>query len=929
MSISPGSKLLHYEVLAPLGAGAMGEVWRARDPRLAREVAVKVLPPQFSENEERLQRFEREARSVASLNHSCVAQIYDVGQAEDLCFIVLELVPGETLEERIARGPLPLDEALAVCARIADGLEAAHDAGIIHRDLKPANVRLTPDVRVKLLDFGLARSAYDGEGAGSSDSVLSTTEGSILGTPTYMAPEQARGQPIDRRVDVWAFGCVLYECLTGQRAFPGKTISDVLAAVLEHEPDWSALPELPAPVETLLRRCLVKDQRQRLRDVGEARLLFDDPDGVTQGDAAAAASAEAPPHLLRARTWLALTSIALLASLIALAWPDRNLGPAGALGPVHLSVEPPADARILFAGDLSGPPVVSPDGTMIAFAATRVGEPRRLWIRRLDEPDARELFGTENALFPFWSPDGRELGFFSLRSLQRYDVTTDTVSHVTETGAARGGAFTGDGRILYAPSFLSGLMLVAADGSSDPVKLTALDPDLHTSHRWPSMVADTDWFVYSGVTANVGESEHNGIYLGKLDGSVPPRRLLASHFHGQIIDDLLLHVKAGSLLATPVDPDTGELGGHATTLAKGIAPDSSTWHGQFSASAAGVLALKRPAAAANDTSPETYSWSLSGDRVSQISYEGRPVTAYAEGTPMYTMSLRPDGEMLAMDAVSADGYTDIWLYPTRVRRSEPATEVEEQGLIFVPKPERLTFLPGPEYLPVWSPDGSEVAFRWDGDDDHPRGIYRKRVGGGSEALVRDNQGEDDHVSSWTPDGRYLIVTTGTIVNSASNDVIAVPLDGGPELPLVTEPGSQWNGRVSPDGRWLAYADTSKRASVFVIAFGPGWEGVPPEGRWLVSEDLGYEPRWSPSGDELFYMTSTGMLVAVDVDTSGESFSFSSPEELFQTPWNLDRTYDPVPDEENKTASFVFLDSDDAVAGPISVILGWQALLGER
>ncbi|RKY16741.1 MAG: hypothetical protein DRQ55_17375 [Planctomycetota bacterium] len=928
MPLAQGSTLLHYEILAPLGVGAMGEVWRARDPRLGREVAVKVLPSRFAHDKERLLRFEREARAVASLNHSCVAQIHDVGQEDELCFIVLEFVPGETLEDRIGRGPLPLDEALAVCARIADGLEAAHDVGIIHRDLKPANVRITPDGQVKLLDFGLARSAHDGEGSTTgSDSVLATADGSVLGTPTYMAPEQARARPIDRRVDVWAFGCVLFECLTGRRAFPGRSLSEVLAAVLEHEPNWSLLPALPQPVETLLRRCLIKDPRLRLRDVGEARLLFDDPDGAALGAGGTATRTDAAPHVLRARTWLAITSVALVATLLALAWQQTAGGAAGIPGPMHLSIDAPDGARILFGGDLSGPPTVSPDGSTVAFVAVRDDGLRRLWTRRLDELQARELLGTDNATFPFWSPDGRELGYFADNSLRRYDLSTDTVSRITETGQARGGAFTGDGRILYTPNFRSGLFLVDADGSGAPVELTIRDPNMHTSHRWPAMIAGTDRFVFSAVTAAVGENDHNGLYLGSLDGSEPPRRVVSSHYSGQVIDGMLLHVKNSSLLATPIDLDTGTLGGRASTLAKGLAPDASTWHGQFSASPTGVLVLSRLPSTTNDPGTKSYD-RAAGDRVSYWSYDGRPVTTYAEGTPMFGVSLRPDGQMLATAVLSADGFTDIWLYAARLLSGQDPDDIEA-GRLHAPAPQRLTFLPGAEYVPVWSPDGTEVAFFWDGDDDRPRGIYRKRIGDGSETLVRDNQGGFEHPYSWTPDGRFLIVTTDTRLISDENDVIAVPLDVGPDVPLVIAPGPQLHGQVSPDGRWLAYGDLSDGALVFVIAFAPAWPGSPPEGRWLVSENGGYEPRWSPSGDELFYVTDTGVLIAVDVETGGESFSFSSPEALFQTPWNLDRNYEPIPDHQGDTVGFAFLDSDVAAQGPISVILGWHELLGER
>ncbi|MFT7464045.1 MAG: Tol biopolymer transport system component, partial [Pseudohongiellaceae bacterium] len=511
--------------------------------------------------------------------------------------------------------------------------------------------------------------------------------------------------------------------------------------------------------------------------------------------------------------------------------------------------------------------------------------------------------------------------------LNRYDLSTDTVSRVTEVGAARGGTFTGDGRILYTPNFRSGLFLVDADGSGAPVELTIRDPDLHTSHRWPTMIAGTDRFMYSAVTATVGENDNNGLYLGSLDGSEPPRRVMSSHYSAQVIDGMLLHVKDGSLLATPIDPDSGTLGGRATTLAKGLVPDASTWHGQFSASPSGVLVLSRLPSTTDGPSTKSYN-SAYGDRISYWSYDGRPVRTYAGGTPMYGMSLRPGGQMLAAEVLSPDGFSDVWLYPARLLNGQDQDDVEA-GTVHVPAPQRLTFLPGAEYEPVWSPDGKEVAFFWDGDDDRPRGIYRKRIGGGTEALVRDNQGRFDHPTAWTPDGRFLILTTDTRLISDQNDVIAVPLDGGPDVPLVVAPDTQNEGRVSPDGRWLAYNDLTDGETVFVIPFAPAWPGSPPEGRWLVSENSGYEPRWSPSGDELFYMSDTGVLTAVDVETGGESFSFSSPEALFQTPWNLDRSYEPIPDHEGNTAGFAFLDSDVAVAGPISVILGWQELLGDR
>jgi tRNA A-37 threonylcarbamoyl transferase component Bud32 len=694
-TLSAGQSLGHYTILGPLDAGAMGEVWRAQDTRLGREVAVKVLPSHFVDDEERLRRFEREARSLASLNHPCVAQIHAVDQIGDHCFLVLELVPGETLGERIARGPLPPAEALALCARIADGLEAAHEAGVIHRDLKPDNVRVTPHGEVKLLDFGLARPVREKDADASTDSVLTTEAGRLLGTPTYMAPEQARGRPIDRRVDVWAFGCVLYECLTGRRAFTGESLSDVLAAVLQHEPDYDALPPLPPSVAALLRRCLVKDPRQRLRDVGEARLLFDDPSTMEPGASAAGTGEGAEPGTgakAHTRAWRMIAAVTTLAALVASVMLLREPDPMPASGPLHVTVEPPPGSEIVFSGDFSGPPVVSPDGSMIVFSATSADGERQLWLRRLDELEPQALPGTQEANFPFWSPDCREIGFFAGLHLCRLDLASGAIHQVADVLSARGGAFTGDGRIVYAASFRGGLSIVDVAGGA-PTPLTTLDDGLHTSHRWPSMVAGTDRFVFNAVTSVVGEQRNNGIYLGSLEGREPPRRVLPSDFSAQVVDGWLLYAKDSSLLAERLELDSAQTGGQPLVLAKGLAPDPSTWHAQFSASPAGVLAWRRRNTVAKQESLPQYSWSATGDRVSAWRYDGGHLTTYATGTPMFSMALSPDGSMLAMDALSPDGFTDIVVCPTRFGLDQASEEF--QNLLASPAP------PPPRHLPAW------------------------------------------------------------------------------------------------------------------------------------------------------------------------------------------------------------------------------------
>ncbi len=479
MPLPPGSTLAFYQILGPLGAGAMGEVYRAKDTRLGREVAIKVLPEHFADDAERLKRFEREATTLASLNHPNVAQIHGVDQVGDICFLVLELVPGESLEERLKRGPLPLDEALDVCRQIAEGLEAAHEAGVIHRDLKPANVRITPDGKVRVLDFGLAKPAkVKGKGS-STDSVLSTEAGRLLGTPTYMAPEQARGKPIDKRVDIWAFGCVLYECLSGQRAFVGDTVSDVLAAVIEREPDWTRLPAATPPrVRELIERCLAKDSRARLRDAGEARVLLQAPHEARSG-----AGAHAPGT----GTWVPWgVSVTLAAGLSFALLRVPRAASGETPREIHTSILTPpgkylesevtVDETTLLA--------IAPDGERVAFVATD-GTTRLLYVRSLDSALASPVSGSEGASCPFFSPDGRWVAFHALGRLWKAPVSGGSPVELGEASVARGGAWGPDGTIVFPRDATSGLSRISNAGS-ESIALTQLDSASHErSHRWP------------------------------------------------------------------------------------------------------------------------------------------------------------------------------------------------------------------------------------------------------------------------------------------------------------------------------------------------------------------------------------------------------------------------------------------------------------
>ncbi|MFN0009028.1 MAG: protein kinase domain-containing protein, partial [Planctomycetota bacterium] len=509
MKLSPGRTLAHYEILGPLGAGAMGEVYRAKDSKLGREVAIKVLPEHFADDPERLKRFEREAKTLASLNHPNVAQIFGVDQVADMGFLVLELEPGESLEDRLKRGPLAVDETIDVCRQIAEGLEAAHEAGVIHRDLKPANVRLTPDGKVKVLDFGLAKPANESAGGSSTDSVLTTEAGRLLGTPTYMAPEQARGKSIDKRVDIWAFGCVMYECLTGKRAFDGETLTDVLAIVLHEEMDASKLPvSLPSGVRDLLVRCLAKDPRQRLRDIGDARLalersgVFEERVGDERG-ARISALGRSLPWSACALLGIALVLVSLQAFGFIELWSSRAVAPASAQGALHVSLTlPPGDE----VGNIRERPIaISPDGTLVVYVGLRDNR-AQLYLRPLGQSEPSPIAGTEGAKSPFFSPDGRWVGFFAQGKLKKVTVGGTALQVLADAPFARGGCWGADDTLYFAPTNVSGLWKVRASGGA-ATELTRLDrASGEISHRWPHVLPDGQALLYS-IWTGPGQDE--------------------------------------------------------------------------------------------------------------------------------------------------------------------------------------------------------------------------------------------------------------------------------------------------------------------------------------------------------------------------------------------------------------------------------------
>jgi Tol biopolymer transport system component len=726
-----------------------------------------------------------------------------------------------------------------------------------------------------------------------------------------MSPEQARGRPLDKRSDIWSFGVVLYEMLTGISPFTGETVSDSIGAILHKDVDLEKLPATASHVvRRVLTRCLERDRKRRLRDIGDARLELES--GAEVGEAVVA-----PASRRGARSWV-LALFLVVGGLIGVFVGFR----AAEVPPprvAHLSIEPPPGTRLRYSGDLAGPAVVSPDGSMIAFSAGREGEPQRLWVRRLGEPSAKEIGGTDGAIFPFWSPDSATVGFFTVEKLRRVDLATGTMRTVCDVTEARGGSWTYDGRIIFSPAFYSPLYIVDEDGGT-PKPITTLDDDKHTTHRWPFALGDgRRYLFFASHRARTLRAENQGIYVGSLDGS-EPRQLVHTEFGGLYVDDRILFVRDGVLLASRVDLDAAELVGDLSVVARDVAADPATWHHQFSASAAGVLVFNRKGAAeglSETTVQDVGSFELEGDTVAALDETGSLLTNYADGVPHTTMVLSPDGASIALSVPTKDGSLDLWIYPT----------AWVGDMLMRPNPRRITFLEGSEDFPVWSPDSAEIAFaRRDVSNGTP-GIYRKRIGGGQEELLLAADEAPAFPTDWTKDGKYLVFTREAWQSTRENDIWALPLDGGEPIPLVQSPVLDQNGRVSPVGRWLAYVSReSGQLEVYVIPFAPAWEENLRGRRWQVSLDGGNAPRWSSDGKELYYITRSGMLMEIEVEATADAFEFTSARSVFQTPWEIGSSYGVFPDESELRTKFVFNDRRQALDAPISVILNWQRLL---
>jgi serine/threonine protein kinase len=891
MSLTPGTRLGAYEIVAPLGAGGMGVVYRARDTRLGREVALKFLPEDFATDPERHARFEREAKLLASLNHPHIASLHGLEHLDGQHALAMELVEGEGLDARIARGAVPPDEAIPIALQIADALEAAHEKGIVHRDLKPANVKVRPDGTVKVLDFGLAKTWE--ERVANSDPALSPTitqhhtrAGVILGTAAYMSPEQARGKPVDKRADIWAFGCLVYELLTGERTFGGDTVTDVIAAVVTREPDWSALPAGVTPrTRQALQRCLEKDPRRRFRDIGDARFELEEgarPPVAQPSTPVLTPSTSAEPPRRPVLPWIAAAlAVALAVGFAAAYIRATSVRPR----PVRAYVLPPDKTHFTFNGATGGA-ILSPDGTRIVFAASDDSGRKLLWLRPLDSLTAQPLEGTDGASYPFWSPDSRFVAFFVPGKMKKIDIQGGPPQTICDASSGRGGAWSQDGVIVFASDVYGGLRRVSSAGGASAA-ITELDRSRgQTSQRWPVFLPDGRHFLYWAGNPTASSQETKGIYVGKLDDKSQRFLLQTDSDALYAPPGYLLYLREQSLMAHPFDAGSLTFNGEAFPVAEDVASPESYRLGRFSVSQDGSLAY------------------LTGQsdraQVLWLNASGQETGPEGEAAIVGGIRLSPSGQTLA--AIVQEPQTknvDVWLVDlTRGVRT------------------RFTFDAAADFDPVWSPDGSRVA--WASNAKGHFDIYAKSSTGAGEAELLLTSDADKYCTDWSRDGRFVAYTQLDPKGNNGADIWILPLVGDrTPTPFLATQFNEGNAVFSPDTRWLAYqSNESGKAEIYITPFPQAG------GKWQVSQGGGLTPSWRADGQGIYYSTPDGRLMAASVASKGPAVEVGAPREFSKlqmaSPNPGAWSYAVAP----KNDRVLILQSEKGVAVPLTLVTHW-------
>jgi eukaryotic-like serine/threonine-protein kinase len=876
--LTAGVRIGHYEITSFLDAGGMGEVYRARDTRLKRDVAIKVLSSEWSQDADRVERFKREAETLAALNHPRIAQIYGLEESGDTLCLILEFVEGDTLADRLAQGALPLAQSLDLARQIAEALEAAHERGIVHRDLKPANVKLTPDGKVKVLDFGLAKVLLPQPVTSQSPTIgTGSLPGLILGTAGYMAPEQAKGRNVDARSDIWAFGCVLYEMLVGKTAFPGESVVEVLSAILHIEPDWNALPATTTPaVRSLLQRCLQKDPRLRLRDIADARFQIEDLQSPAVAPVAPAASRVPSPPARERAAWIAAVAI-LAAGVVGLSLQRSTTAP---LRPPEMRLQivtPPEASPSGFS--------LSPDGRNLVYTSQS-----KLWLRPLDSEKVELLPGTEGSFTTtFWSPDSLALGFATSDHLKRFDMAgklARTLSNVPAGVGSRNASWNGAGNLLIGSAGDHLPLYLFSSSNGGATEATQLAPD-QTTQGYPYFLPDGNHFLLFARTIN-----GQGIYVGSLDSKQTKHLFEADSAAVFAPPDYILFARRGALLAQRLDLTSLAPVGEPVSLASEVFVDTSVG----STSVRGILA-------ASASSAGVVAFRARGERT-QLAWVNRAgqVLKMITGTDRVSdtgqgddLSLSPDGHTVAF-AKTINGNKDIWLIDLE-------TEIGR----------RFTFADGWDGRPVWSPDSKQLIF-----SSLRKGVldlYQRATSGTEpeKMLLETHEGKTAH--DWSRDGRYILYQSSN--PQTSDDLWALPVSGKPSpVPFVQTDTLECCGRFSPDGRFAAYQSwETGRSEIYVQSFmGAG-------SKQRISTEGGTGPRWRRDGKELFYRAADGNLMSVSIDLGVAAVKAGPPTPLFRLPTPV---YVPSLDGKSFLTNIVV-----EPASPVTVLLNWDPTAKRR
>jgi len=894
MTLAAGTRLGPYEILSPLGAGGMGEVYRARDTRLERTVAIKVLPPHLSESPEFRQRFEREAKTISSLSHPHICALYDVGHEDGTDYLVMEFLEGETLTERLAKGPLPLEQVLRYGIEMADALDKAHRQGVIHRDLKPGNIMLTKS-GVKLVDFGLAKALAPVSFPSSLTALPTqapdlTAEGTLLGTLQYMAPEQLESKEADARTDIFAFGAVLYEMATGQKAFSGKSQASLIAAILEREPPAisSVQPMTPPALDRVVKTCLAKDPEDRWQSAHD---IGSELKWIAEGGSQAGLAAPLVSRRKSRERMAWSVTVAALAALLCgfLFLRQRRESPRM----FQSSILPPENTQFSFGGS---PMAVSPDGRRIAFVARPPEGASLLWVRPFDAPSAQPLAGTEGAARPFWSPDSRFLGFFAAGKLKKIAASGGPPQTLCDAPFGGGGTWNRDGVILFVPSFGDPIHRVSSSGgAASPV--TQVDERQGAIQAWPFFLPDGRHFLYLGQVAGaVRRQEATAIYLGSLDSK--DRRLLL-HTRSNVAyapsfadasQGLLLFLRERTLLARPFDAKRLQLTGEAFPVAEQVQFFGAGGSATFSVSENGILA---------------YQASAVGELSQLLWFDrgGKQLESAGAAADYYHPRLSHDGRRVAVavvDPQTAD--LDIWLYDLARRVST-----------------RFTFGPAVNIFPIWSPDDSRIVFASNRKGLHD--LYQKPASGtGDDELLLFSATSSKFPTDWSQEGGLIAFHSTDTKSKRGSDIWVFSVADRKARPFLSTPFHEGSAQFSSDGQWITYVSTeSGKREVYVQPFPAS------SGKWQISSAGGSYPRWRRDGKELFYVALDKTLMAVEI-RSGSGFAAGVPKPLFRTQmkWlDIGFQYDVSPDGKRFLINTL---AEEEKADAITVVQNWTAEL---